>query len=97
MLPKLYNSEISGSCYKVRLLFSLLGLAFEKIQIGEVPGSPTSANGVPAGFLKRNPRGQIPVLEMDGQAFGDSTTILIDIARRHGGEQWFPLCANAIE
>ena len=94
MLPRLYNLEISGNCYKVRLLFSLLSLDYEKIPIGKVPGSPTSANDVPPGFLKLNPRGQIPVLEMDGQVIWDSTAILIYIARRHGGEQWFPLCAN---
>ncbi|MFT5171930.1 MAG: glutathione S-transferase [Gammaproteobacteria bacterium] len=96
MLPRLYNSEISGNCYKVRLLFSFLGLDYEKVPIGKVPGSPTSANDVPAGFLKLNPRGQIPVLEMDGQVLWDSTAILIYIARRHGGEQWFPLCANGM-
>ena len=96
MLPRLYNSEISGNCYKVRLLFSFLGLDYEKVPIGKVPGSPTSANDVPTGFLKLNPRGQIPVLEMDGQVLWDSTAILIYIARRHGGEQWFPLCASGM-
>jgi glutathione S-transferase len=41
-------------------------------------------------FLKLNPRGQVPVMEVDGKVLWDSTAHLIYIARKHGGEQWFP-------
>ena len=47
-------------------------------------------------FLKINPRGQIPALEVDGKYIWDSTAILIYLARRYGGETWLPLDAEGM-
>jgi glutathione S-transferase len=82
---KLYDLEISGNCYKVRLFLSLLGLAYEKVSINTRLGD----NKRPE-FLALNPRGQVPVLDDDGFAVWDSTSILVYLARKHGGESWYP-------
>jgi len=82
---KLYDRDISGNAYKVRLLLALLQVPCERITV-DLPGGE---NRKPE-FLQLNPRGQIPVLEDDGRVFWDSTAILVYLARRHGGEPWLP-------
>ena len=42
-------------------------------------------------FLRMNPRGQIPVLEDGELQLGDSHAILVYLARRHAGPEWYPL------
>ena len=82
---KLYLTESSGNAYKVRVLASLLTVPYEKAYIdwdGKEHKSPA--------FLKKNPRGQVPVMEIDGGTLWDSTAGLVYLARKHGGEQWFP-------
>jgi glutathione S-transferase len=82
---KLYDRDVSGNAYKVRLLLALLQVPYERITV-DLPGG---ANRRPE-FLRLNPRGQIPVLEDEGRVFWDSTAILVYLARRHGGEPWLP-------
>lgn len=41
-------------------------------------------------FLRRNPRGEVPVIEDDGTVIWDSAACLVYLARKHGGEQWLP-------
>jgi glutathione S-transferase len=45
-------------------------------------------------FLALHPRGQLPVLDDDGYLTWDSTSILVYLARRHGGEAWCPTQAR---
>ena len=52
---KLYDLEMSGNCYRVRLLLSLLGLKHEAVTVNLMKGE----NREPW-FLKLNPRGQVP-------------------------------------
>ncbi|MFU1922640.1 glutathione S-transferase N-terminal domain-containing protein, partial [Klebsiella pneumoniae] len=40
---------------------------------------------------RMNPRGQIPVLEDGELQLGDSHAILVYLARRHAGPEWYPL------
>jgi glutathione S-transferase len=82
---KLYDRDVSGNCYKVRLFLALLGMPYEKVAVDTAAG----ANRTPE-FLKLNPRGQIPVLDDGGKVFWDSTAILVYVARRYGGERWLP-------
>jgi glutathione S-transferase len=82
---KLYMTTMSGNSFKVRVLASMLGVDIEQIHIdwdGREHKSPD--------FLARNPRGQVPVMEIDGKVFWDSTAHLVYLARRFGGEQWLP-------
>lgn len=82
---KLYLTNGSGNSYKVRILLSLLGLRYEKV----ILDTKKREHKAP-GFLKLNPRGEVPVLEDDGVVLWDSAAILVYLARKHGGEQWLP-------
>jgi glutathione S-transferase len=55
---KLYNMELSGNCYKIRLFCALLGLECESVAVELFKGEHKSA-----AFLQLNPRGQMPVLD----------------------------------
>lgn len=82
---KLHMFERSGNAYKVRLLLSMLNVPYEKVLLDHTKGELKSA-----AFLKLNPRGQVPVLEDDGQVLWESTGAMVYLARKHGGEQWLP-------
>ncbi|HSQ02471.1 MAG TPA: glutathione S-transferase family protein, partial [Burkholderiales bacterium] len=82
---KLYMTEMSGNSYKVRVLASLLDVPYENIRIDWEHKEHKS----PA-FVALNPRGQVPVMEIEGKIFWDSAAHLVYIARKYGGEQWLP-------
>ncbi|HVN35092.1 MAG TPA: glutathione S-transferase family protein [Casimicrobiaceae bacterium] len=88
---KLYDFELSGNAYKVRLLLSLLGLNCERVPVDLRQGEQRQ----PA-FLKLNPRGQVPTLDDGGTVFWDSLAILVYLARKYGGETWLPLDARGM-
>ncbi|MGZ4976343.1 MAG: glutathione S-transferase family protein [Methylobacter sp.] len=88
---KLYDMELSGNCYKVRLLCALLNLPYESAPIDLWQGEHKSA-----AFLQLNPRGQLPVLDDEGAIIWDSSAILLYLARRYGDERWLPLDAKAM-
>lgn len=88
---KLYDFELSGNAYKVRLLLSFLKLEYERIPVSLKDGEQKFPE-----FLALNPMGQIPVL-VDGElCLRDSQAILVYLARRYGGEQWLPTEAVAM-
>ena len=88
---KLYDLDISGNCYRVRLLLALLNVKHELVLVDLMKGEHRE----PA-FLKLNPRGQVPVLEDDGTVVWDSMAILVYLARRYGNERWLPLDAASM-
>ena len=88
---KLYDREVSGNSYKIRLFLALLNLKYDTVSINSAAGEQKQP-----WFLKINPRGQIPALEVDGKYIWDSTAILIYLARRYGGETWLPLDAEGM-
>ena len=57
---RLYNSQLSGNCYKVRLLLTLLGIPFERIELDVVDRSnrPEILGG-------KNPALRVPTLELE--------------------------------
>jgi len=68
----LYNSEVSGNCYKVRLLLAHLGLDYERQEVDVVDRSnrPDLLGGL-------NPALRVPTLVLDdGRALGESGAIL---------------------
>lgn len=82
---KLYDLDVSGNSYKVRLFAALVGLDLElepvNLAAGEHKQSP---------FIDLNPWAQVPVL-VDGEVvLRDSQAILVYLARRYGGHQWWP-------
>jgi glutathione S-transferase len=82
---KLYGHEISGNCYKVRLMLSLLNLEYEWGRVDLMKGEHKSPE-----YLAMNPFGQVPLL-IDGETqLADAQAILVYLARQYGGEQWLP-------
>lgn len=82
---KLYDAARSGNCHKVRMLLAQLGIAYETIPVD----LPSGENKQPP-YLALNPRGQVPLLEDEGELIWDSQAILVYLARRYGGESWLP-------
>ena len=82
---KLYDLELSGNCYKIRLFLSLMNVKYELVPVDFMNGQHKSPE-----FLQLNPLGQIPVLEDDDLVLRDSQAILVYLAKKHGGEAWFP-------
>ncbi|MHB8697700.1 MAG: glutathione S-transferase family protein [Sulfuricaulis sp.] len=83
---RLYDKELSGNCYKIRLMLSFLELKYESIAIDTEKGEQKRPT-----FIKLNPRGQIPVLEDDDLVFWDSQAILVYLASRYNATRWYPL------
>ncbi len=79
---RLYDNTISGNCYKVRLLLSLIGQQAERVPVDSLHGETQQPP-----FLAISPRGLIPVLEDEGAVIADSMAILIYLARRYA-PQW---------
>jgi len=69
---RLYNSAVSGNCYKVRLLLTKLGLEFETVELSVVDRSNR-----PAVLGGLNPAQRVPTLVLDdGRPLGESNAIL---------------------
>ena len=73
---KLYMTEMSGNSFKVRVLASILNVPLEEVRIRWEEREHKS----PA-FLALNPRGQVPVMEIENRVFWDSTAHLVYVAR----------------
>lgn len=73
----LYDSPVSGNCYKVRLLLSHLGRSYERVEIDVLDrGDRRDLEG-------KNPAGRVPVLELaDGRCIAESGAILWHLAER---------------
>jgi glutathione S-transferase len=68
----LYNSQVSGNCYKLRLLFAHLGLSYERHELDVIDRSnrPEVLGGL-------NPALRVPTLMLDdGRSLGESGAIL---------------------
>jgi glutathione S-transferase len=91
MTIKLYDFELSGNCYKVRLLMSLLGLEHELVPVNFMAGEHKSPK-----FLRLNSLGQVPVLTDGDLILADSQAILVYLARKYGNEAWLPNDAESL-
>lgn len=69
---RLYDFLRSGNGYKVRLLLTQLGISFERIELNILNGETRTPE-----FLRKNPNGRIPVLEVEPDKFlAESNAIL---------------------
>lgn len=89
---KLYDDELCGESYKVRLMLGLLDVEYERVRIELYPSKQQGTRR----FLAMNPLGTLPVLDADGALLHGSQAILVYLARRYAaaGEQnmhWLPL------
>lgn len=84
---RLYDYELSSSCYKIRLMLKLLKLDYEIIPVGFYP----AAEHRKPGFLSVNPLGQLPVLQDGALRLRDSQAILVYLAAKYDPDsRWYP-------
>lgn len=81
----LYDAPLSGNCHKVRMLRSFLSLPYQLRPVDLAGGEQRSAE-----YLQLNPFSQVPVLDDGGLIIRDSQAILVYLAKRYGGEAWWP-------
>ncbi|MBI3783169.1 MAG: glutathione S-transferase family protein, partial [Deltaproteobacteria bacterium] len=76
IMMRLYDYLISGNGYKVRLLFTQLGIPFERVELDILKGETRTPE-----FLRKNPNGRIPLLEIEpGVYLAESDAILFYLA-----------------
>jgi glutathione S-transferase len=79
----LYNSQVSGNCYKVRLLFAHLGIEYERRELSVIDRSNRSEL-----LSELNPALRVPTLVLDdGRSLGESDAIIFHFAE---GTQYLP-------
>jgi len=84
----LYDYELSGNCYKLRLFMNILGVKYETKSVDFYPGREHKSEW----FLKINPLGQLPVLQDGDLVLRDAQAILVYLAARYDQSgQWYPL------
>lgn len=80
---RLYDYLPSQNAWKVRLLLSHLGLAYERVPVSIFEGESHTEE-----FLQKNPAGAVPVLEIEpGRCIAESNAILCYLAE---GTPYFP-------
>lgn len=72
MRYKVYGDYRSGNCYKIKLMLHLIDREYEWVPVDILRGESREES-----FLKKNPNGKIPVLELeDGICLWESNAIL---------------------
>lgn len=84
-MMKLYDLDLSGNCYKVRLFAALANIEIEIIPVDFLQGEHKISP-----LLDLNPFGELPILDDEGFILRDSQAILIYLASEYGGEAWWP-------
>jgi glutathione S-transferase len=68
---RLFNSQVSGNCYKVRLLLAHLGIPYERVELDVVDRSQRAEL-----LGGKNPALRVPTIELDdGRTLGESNAI----------------------
>ncbi|MEP3895221.1 MAG: glutathione S-transferase family protein [Litorimonas sp.] len=89
---KLYDYELSGNCYKLRLMLSFLGVDYETEAVDFYPGEQHKSPE----FRQINPLGQLPVIEDEGLVLRDAQAILVYLAAKYDPSGlWYPTGAPA--
>lgn len=84
----LYDYDLSGNCYKVRLLLNMLELPCRLHAVDFYPGNETESED----FLAVNPLGELPVLVDADFSVRDSQAILVYLASRYDPSGlWYPV------
>ncbi len=82
---KLYDLELSGNCYKVRLFCALAKITVELVPVDFMAGEHKTPK-----FLTINPLGELPILQDGDLTLRDSQAILVYLSSKYGGEAWLP-------
>jgi glutathione S-transferase len=79
----LYNSQLTGNSYKVRLLLSILGISYTAVEVDIYNGENKSAE-----YRRINPLGKCPALRLEDKSIlTESNAILCYLA---AGTEYFP-------
>lgn len=83
---RLFRHPASGHCHRVELFLSLLRLPYELVEVDLMKGAHKVSE-----FLKKNPFGQVPVIEDGDVTLADSNAILVYLALRYDESgRWYP-------
>lgn len=82
---KLYDLELSGNCYKVRLFAALTRTPLEIVPVDFLGGAHKRAP-----LIELNPFGELPILQDGATVLRDSQAILVYLARRLDTDAWLP-------
>jgi glutathione S-transferase len=82
----LYDYLPSGNGYKVRLVCKRLGIAYRLVELDIKAGATRTAE-----FLRKNPNGRIPLLEVPGRGFLSESHAIISFLAE--GSELIPLDA----
>ena len=84
---ELYDYELSGNCYKIRLMLSVLNIQYRSNNIEFYPSEEHKSDD----FLKINPLGQLPVISDNGFVLRDAQAILIYLSTKYDKNgSWYP-------
>ena len=82
---ELYDLELSGNCYKVRLFLALIQQPYTLRPVDFLEGEHKNDESI-----KRNVFGEIPVLVDGDLILRDSQAILVYLARKFERTDWYP-------
>jgi len=83
---KLYDFELSGSCYKIRMLMNILDVHYEAVPVDFVNKEHKTEK-----YGALNPFGEIPIFEEDDLRLRDAQAIMVYLARKYDkSNQWYP-------
>lgn len=82
---ELYDLELSGNCYKVRLFLALIQQPYTLRPVDFLEGEHKNDESI-----KRNVFGEIPVLVDGDLILRDSQAILVYLARKFNRTDWYP-------
>lgn len=82
---KLYDLDLSGNCYKVRLFCALAKIPVDLVSVDFMGGEHKAPK-----ILAMNPLGELPIVQDGELTLRDSQAILFYLASKYGGEAWLP-------
>ena len=88
---KLYDLELSGNCYKVRLFAALAKIPLDLVPVDFMGGEHKRPP-----LTNLNPWGELPILEDGKVVLRDSQAILVYLAAQYGDENWLPRDATGL-
>tara|TARA_B110000881_G_C18372222_1_gene411819 strand:- start:52 stop:693 length:642 start_codon:yes stop_codon:yes gene_type:complete len=85
---ELYDYELSGNCYKIRLMLSFLNLNYTSKKVEFYPSKEHKSES----FLELNPLGQLPVIFDQSVVLRDAQAILVYLAAKYDkSKNWYPI------
>lgn len=85
-MTKLYDFELSGSCYKIRMLMNILNVKYESVTVDFINKEHKNEK-----YLALNPFGEIPIFEDGNVRLRDAQAIMVYLARKYDKtNRWYP-------